>query len=141
MLGKTTKGTLKEKVSKEPKVQLTKEEKALQKAAKQAEKEASKKAKVPKEPKVKAAKAPKKSGKKLKPADILSAIKGFFLKIPGVSKLTAPKEALKAFGTAALFYQCGEDHTECRSCRRNCLSRISPEIYSSLSFRTSIRCW
>ena len=125
MLGKETKGAstkpLKEKAPKEPKVQLTKEEKALQKAAKQAakqaEKEAAKEAKAlkaadaskekvvkekpakkekpvkEKAAKVKAPKEPKVPREKLKPADILKKIKEFFLKIPGISKLMAPKEA------------------------------------------------
>lgn len=116
MLGKETKGAsakpLKEKTPKEPKVQLTKEEKALQKAAKQAakqaEKEAAKEQKVLKEKVVKEKtvrkekplkekvvkeKAPKGPKQKLKPADIINKIKEFILKIPGISKLTAPKEA------------------------------------------------
>lgn len=121
MLGKSAKGTLNDTSSKAPKVQLTKEEKALQKAAKaaakQAEKEAAKEAKASKEPKVKekvvkekppkkekpvkekapklpkVPKAPKEPGKKLKPADIIKKVKELFLKIPGVSKLMAPKEA------------------------------------------------
>lgn len=123
MLGKATKAPKKEKVSKEPKVQLTKEEKALQKAAKaaakQAEKEAAKEAKAAKEPKEKvvkekpvkvkavkekpakkekpvkekAPKAPKAPRAKMKPADILKNIKAFFMKIPGISKLFGPKEA------------------------------------------------
>ena len=42
MLGKTTKAPKAEKASKEPKVQLTKEEKALQKAATAAKKQAEK---------------------------------------------------------------------------------------------------
>ena len=118
MLGKSAKGTLNDTSSKAPKVQLTKEEKALQKAAKaaakQAEKEAAKEAKASKEPKVKEKvvkekppkkekpvkekapklpKVPKEPGKKLKPADIIKKVKELFLKIPGVSKLMAPKEA------------------------------------------------
>lgn len=106
MLGKATKGTSKEKASKEPKVQLTKEEKALQKAAKaaakQAEKEAAKEAKVKdkvvkekmvKKEKTVKEKAPKAPKAKLKPADIIKKVKNFFLKLPGISKLTAPMEA------------------------------------------------
>ncbi len=118
MLGKSAKGTLNDTSSKAPKVQLTKEEKALQKAAKaaakQAEKEAAKEAKASKEPKVKEKvvkekppkkekpvkekapklpKVPKEPGKKLKPADIIKKVKELFLKIPGVSKLMAPKDA------------------------------------------------
>lgn len=114
MLGKSAKGTLNDNSSKAPKVQLTKEENALQKAAKQAEKEAVKEALASKEPKVKKKvvkekppkkekpvkektpklpKAAKEPGKKLKPADILKAVKEFFLKIPGVDKLFTPKEA------------------------------------------------
>lgn len=91
MLGKTTKGTLKEKPVKAPKVQLTKEEKALQKAAKKAEKEALKKAKASKVSTTST--KPKKIGKKVTLGDIVDGVKNFFLKIPGVSKLTAPKEA------------------------------------------------
>lgn len=110
MLGKATKAPAKEKVSKEPKVQLTKEEKALQKAAKAAAKQAEKDAaKAPKEKVVKekppkkekpvkakapkAEKAPKAPRKKMKPADIIKSIKAFFMKIPGISKLMTPKEA------------------------------------------------
>lgn len=120
MLGKATKAPKTEKVSKEPKVQLTKEEKALQKAAKaaskQAEKEAAKEAKASKAPKekvvkektvkekpvkkekpikVKTPKAPKKTkapGEKVKLKDIPKKIKAFLMKIPGVSKLFEPKE-------------------------------------------------
>lgn len=125
MLGNETTGVTtkpvkekKEKVPKEPKVQLTKEEKALQKAAqmaaKQEQKAAAKEAKeakaaakpvkekvkkekpikekVVKEKAVKE-KTPKAPREKLKPADIIKKIKAFFLKFPGVSKLTAPKEA------------------------------------------------
>lgn len=127
MLGKETTGVTtkpvkekKEKLPKEPKIQLTKEEKALQKAAQQAakqEKKAAKqeakeakaaakpvkekpekvkkekvvKEKAPKEPK--APKAPKEPKEKLKPADVIKNVKGFFMKLPGVSKLTTPKEA------------------------------------------------
>ena len=105
-----------EKLPKEPKVQLTKEEKALQKAAQMAAKQEKKaaakeakeakaaakpvKEKVKKEKPVKekvvkekTPKAPKEPKEKLKPADVIKKIKGFFLKLPGVSKLTAPKEA------------------------------------------------
>ena len=102
MLGKTTKGA-----SKEPKVQLTKEEKALQKAAKaaakQAEKEAAKEVskeakakKEPKEPKVKEKvakeKAPKAPTEKIKLKDVPKKIKAFLMKVPGVKKLFEPKE-------------------------------------------------
>ena len=129
MLGKETTGVTtkpvkekKEKLPKEPKIQLTKEEKALQKAAQQAAKqekkaakqeakeakaaakpvkekpEKVKKEKVVKEKAVKekapkAPKAPKEPKEKLKPADVIKKVKGFFMKLPGVSKLTAPKEA------------------------------------------------
>lgn len=126
MLGKETTGVTtkpvkekKDKLPKEPKIQLTKEEKALQKAAQQAAKqekkaakqeakeakaaakpvkekpEKVKKEKVVKEKAVKekAPKAPKEPKEKLKPADVIKKVKGFFMKLPGVSKLTAPKEA------------------------------------------------
>lgn len=126
MLGKETTGVStkpvkekKEKLPKEPKVQLTKEEKALQKAAQMAAKQEKKaaakeakeakaaakpvkekvkkekpvKEKVVKEKTPKTPKVPKAPKEKLKPADIIKKIKAFFLKIPGVSKLMAPKEA------------------------------------------------
>ena len=116
MLGKATKVPKSEKLPKEPKVQLTKEEKALQKAAKaatkQAEKEASKekakeakaakpqkekvvKEKAIKEKKVKEkkSKAPKVPGEKFKLSDIPKKTKAFLMKIPGVCKLFEPKPA------------------------------------------------
>ena len=114
MLGKATKAPKAEKASKEPKVQLTKEEKALQKAAKaatkQAEKEATKEAMVSKAPKApkekivkektakekmpKAPKQPKAPKEKIKLKDIPKKIKAFLLKIPGISKLFEPKAAV-----------------------------------------------
>ena len=99
-----TKGGLKipfkTKASKEPKVQLTKEEKALQKAAKQAEKEAAKAAKAPKEPKLPKEKVkkekiakPKKEKSKIKPADIIKKVKGLFSKLTGMLKSKNEKES------------------------------------------------
>ena len=87
-----TKGGLKvpfkAKAAKEPKVQLTKEEKALQKAAKQP--------KLPKLPKEKIKKEkiakPKKEKGKFKPADIINKVKELFSKIIGILKAGQPKE-------------------------------------------------
>lgn len=117
MLGKETTGVTtkpvkekKEKLPKEPKVQLTKEEKALQKAAKQAAKQekkaAAKEAKAAAKPakekpakekpvKEKAIKekTPKSPKEKLKPTDVIKKIKGLFLNLPRGSKSNAPKEA------------------------------------------------
>ena len=113
MLGKATKVPKAEKASKAPKVQLTKEEKALQKAAnaaaKQAEKDAAKerakeakaakpqKEKVVKEKNIKVKKVkektPKVPGEKFKLSDIPKKTKAFLMKIPGVCKLFEPKPA------------------------------------------------
>lgn len=112
MLGKATKASKAEKASKELKVQLTKEEKALQKAAtaaakkaeKDAAKEKSKEAKASKAPKEKvvkekvvkekAPKAPKAPREKIKLSDIPKKAKVLLMKIPGVSKLFEPKAAV-----------------------------------------------
>ncbi len=102
MLGKATKAPMKEKVSKEPKVQLTKEEKALQKAAKaaakQAEKEAAKEAKAAKEPqeKVVKEKVVKEKVVKEKPAKKEKPVKEKAPKAPKAPKAEKAPKAPKA---------------------------------------------
>lgn len=103
MLGKEKKAglskPLKEKAPKEPKIQLTKEEKALQKAAKQASKQAAKEAaKEAKETKNVATQKVKKVAKeKVKKApsekvNLLAKGKELINKLPGIDKLKVPKE-------------------------------------------------
>lgn len=97
MLGKEKKAglskPLKEKAPKEPKIQLTKEEKALQKAAKQVSKQEAKEAKASatsKMKKVAKEKVKKAPGEKI---NLLAKGKALINKIPGIDKLKTPKEA------------------------------------------------
>lgn len=97
MLGKEKKAglskPLKEKAPKEPKIQLTKEEKALQKAAKQVSKQEAKEAKASATSKVKKVakeKVKKAPGEKI---NLLAKGKALINKIPGIDKLKTQKEA------------------------------------------------